>query len=152
VGVVRRDPMAMRPFCGYNFADYWKHWLSLEARSEHLPRIFHVNWFRQGLSGEYLWPGFGDNLRVLRWIVERCEAQVGAQETPIGFVPRTQDIDLRGLDLDEDCLNALMSVDRGKWLGEMASVGAYLDEFGERLPPQLRDEHRAAIARLQRAG
>ena len=147
-GVVRRDSMAMKPFCGYNFGDYWNHWLSLQTRSTRLPRIFHVNWFRQGLDGRYLWPGFGENLRVLKWIVERCEDRASAQETPIGWVPRSEDLDLQGLDPVGTGLEALLSIDSNAWRKEMDAVGRYLDEFGERVPSQLRDEYRAVLARL----
>ena len=97
MGVVRRDPMAMKPFCGYNFGDYWAHWLVLRRKAQKLPKIFHVNWFRQDKNGRFMWPGFGENLRVLRWIADRCESKAGAVETPIGFVPRTEDIDTQGL-------------------------------------------------------
>ncbi|MDH4073280.1 MAG: phosphoenolpyruvate carboxykinase (GTP), partial [Gammaproteobacteria bacterium] len=125
VGVVRRDPMAMKPFCGYNFADYWGHWLSFADRSKRLPRIFHVNWFRQDKDGRFLWPGFGENLRVLRWIMERCEDRGGAIETPIGFLPRPGDIDTTGLDIDDETMDALLAVDTTQWQEEMDSVGEY---------------------------
>jgi len=95
VGIVRRDSMAMKPFCGYNFADYWTHWLSFEGRVKHLPRVFHVNWFRQDKNGKFLWPGFGDNLRVLSWIIDRCEGRAKAHETPIGLLPHKEDLDLK---------------------------------------------------------
>ncbi|NLG77393.1 MAG: phosphoenolpyruvate carboxykinase (GTP), partial [Xanthomonadaceae bacterium] len=136
-GVVRRDPMAMKPFCGYHFGDYWNHWLSFEARSSRLPRVFHVNWFRQDLEGRYLWPGFGDNLRVLQWIVERCEDRAGARETPIGFVPRAEDLALQGLNLEAAQLEALLSVDAAAWHREATAIGKYLDEFGPRTPERL---------------
>ena len=148
VGVVRRDPMAMKPFCGYNFADYWAHWLSFEQRSERLPKIFHVNWFRQGPQGEFLWPGFGENLRVLRWIIERCEGRIGAIETPIGLLPRPQDIDTRDLDIAPETLAALLSIDAAQWRKEMDSIGEYLATYGDRLPSALRDEHRKITAAL----
>jgi phosphoenolpyruvate carboxykinase (GTP) len=140
VGVVRRDPMAMKPFCGYNFADYWAHWLSFAERSDKLPRVFHVNWFRQDDKGRFLWPGFGENLRVLRWIIDRCENRVAATETPIGFLPKAADIDTRGLDIDADTLNALLSVDTAQWRAEMAAVSEYLESYGERLPAALKAE------------
>ena len=152
VGVVRRDPMAMKPFCGYNFGDYWQHWLSFAERSTHLPHIFHVNWFRQDEDGNFLWPGFGENLRVLRWILERCEERAGARETPIGFLPTPDDIDTTGLDVDEDTMEALLSVDTEQWKAEMESVGEYLDSYGDRLPDALRREHAAVVAALQKAG
>ena len=107
VGVVRRDPMAMKPFCGYNFADYWRHWLSFSDRSDKLPRIFHVNWFRQDDSGKFLWPGFGENLRVIRWIIDRCENRADARTTPIGLLPNPADIDTDGLDISPQTLESL---------------------------------------------
>lgn len=142
VGVVRRDPMAMKPFCGYNFGDYWAHWLSFEHKSAKLPKIFHVNWFRQDGQGQFLWPGFGENLRVLRWIIDRCENRVGAIEVPIGLLPRPADIDTRDLDIAEDTLHALLSIDTAQWRKEMDSIGEYLATFGERLPQALQREHR----------
>ena len=137
VGVVRRDPMAMKPFCGYNFADYWSHWLSFAERSEQLPKIFHVNWFRQNADGDFLWPGFGENLRVLRWIIDRCENRVGANETPIGYLPKRADIDTTDLDISDEAMNALISIDEEQWRDEMDSVGEYLDSYGDRLPEAL---------------
>lgn len=141
VGQVRRDPMAMKPFCGYNFADYWGHWLSFAEKSDRLPKIFHVNWFRRDKSGRFLWPGFGENMRVLRWIIDRCEARADAVETPIGFLPKPEDIDLSGLDIDPADLAALLKVDRQAWREEMASIGQYLDEYADRIPAQLKAEY-----------
>ena len=152
VGVVRRDPMAMKPFCGYNFADYWSHWLSFSERSQHLPRIFHVNWFRQDNDGKFLWPGFGENLRVIRWIIDRCEGRANARETPIGFLPSPADIDTSGLDVPSETMEALLSVNLDAWRDEMDSVGEYLDSYGERLPEQLKQEHAAVVADLKKAG
>jgi len=140
VGVVRRDPMAMKPFCGYNFADYWSHWLSFEERSAQLPKIFHVNWFRRDAEDRYLWPGFGENLRVLRWIIDRCQGKVGAAELPIGYLPETADIDLAGLDVSSDALAELLAVDSGQWQEEMESISEYLESYGDRLPERLRAE------------
>lgn len=151
VGVVRRDPMAMKPFCGYNFADYWAHWLSFEGRSERLPRIFHVNWFRQDAGGRFLWPGFGENLRVLRWIIDRCENRVDARETPIGLLPHADDIDTRELDIDRATLEALLAVDPDQWQAEMDAVGEYLQSYGSRLPETLREEHRRVVDALKSA-
>jgi phosphoenolpyruvate carboxykinase (GTP) len=142
VGVVRRDPMAMKPFCGYNFADYWAHWLSFESRLTSPPRVFHVNWFRQDRSGKFLWPGYGDNLRVLGWIIDRCTGRVPAAETPIGFVPRAADLNLQGLAIDGATIGQLLAVDRSAWHAEIDDVGRYLDEFGGRLPSELRDQYR----------
>jgi phosphoenolpyruvate carboxykinase (GTP) len=152
VGVVRRDPMAMKPFCGYNFADYWRHWLSFDDRSDHLPRIFHVNWFRQDENGRFLWPGFGENLRVLRWIMERCEDRADAIETPIGFLPRPSDIDTSGLDIDDGTMQSLLNVDVEQWRAEMESVGQYLESFGDRLPVELRRQYEEVVEDLRKAG
>ncbi|MGH8496922.1 MAG: phosphoenolpyruvate carboxykinase (GTP) [Gammaproteobacteria bacterium] len=143
VGVVRRDPMAMKPFCGYNFADYWSHWLSFEDRADDLPGIYHVNWFRQDADGRFLWPGFGENLRVLRWIIDRCEGRVGARSTPIGLLPHPEDIDTHGLEISGGTLESLLHVDTGQWRDEMKAVGEYLATYGERLPEQLKEEHQA---------
>ncbi len=142
VGVVRRDPMAMKPFCGYNFGDYWAHWLSFESRLTSPPRVFHVNWFRQDRNGKFLWPGYGDNLRVLGWIIDRCTGRLPANETPIGYVPRTGDLNLNGLTIDHATIGQLLDVDRTAWLSEIDAVGRYLDEFGGRLPDALRDQQR----------
>ncbi len=152
VGVVRRDPMAMSPFCGYNFGDYWAHWLSFEQRSKHLPKIFHVNWFRQDKAGKFLWPGFGENLRVLRWIIERCDNKVGAKETPIGLLPNAGDIDLKDLDVSEETMGALLSIDIEQWQQEMESIGEYLEGYGDRLPDELWQEHQQVVDALKQAG
>ena len=137
VGVIRRDPMAMKPFCGYNFADYWQHWLSFSDRTKKLPKIFHVNWFRQDKLGKFLWPGFGENLRVLRWIIDRCENQIDAQDTAIGYLPHTKDINTDDLDISNETMKELLSVKKESWIDEMKSVGKYLQSYGERLPNAL---------------
>lgn len=148
VGVVRRDPMAMKPFCGYNFADYWSHWLSFDERSDTLPKIFHVNWFRQDSDGRFMWPGFGENLRVLRWIIDRCEDRVDARESPIGFLPHAEDIDTRDLDISAETMQALTTIDTEQWRAEIASVGEYLDSYGDRLPAELKTEHQRVASAL----
>ena len=148
VGVVRRDPMAMKPFCGYNFGDYWAHWLSFSARSNTLPKIFHVNWFRRNADGKFLWPGFGENLRVLRWIIDRCEGRVGANELPIGYLPTTADIDITGLDVTDTALSQLLTIDPKQWRDELAQIGEYLDSYGDRLPAELRAEHEKVVQAL----
>ena len=148
IGVVRRDPMAMKPFCGYNYGDYWAHWLSFAKRSAKLPKIFHVNWFRRDSGGRFLWPGFGENLRVLRWIIERCENRVGAVETPIGYLPKPGDIDVKGLDMSKEDLEQLLAVDPAQWRAEMDNIGQYFDEFGDRIPSELRAEHQKVLASL----
>ncbi|MCF6263098.1 MAG: phosphoenolpyruvate carboxykinase (GTP) [Xanthomonadales bacterium] len=140
VGVVRRDPMAMKPFCGYNFADYWAHWLSFTERADNLPGIFHVNWFRKDAGGNFMWPGFGENMRVLEWIVERCKGTVDAKETAIGFIPSIDDINVDGLSIDAEQMQELLSVDQQGWLGEVGQINEYLDTYGERLPASMRSE------------
>jgi phosphoenolpyruvate carboxykinase (GTP) len=151
VGVVRRDPMAMKPFCGYNFADYWAHWLSFDQRSDKLPGIFHVNWFRQDSDGKFLWPGFGENLRVLHWIIDRCEGRVGADETPVGYLPKTGDIDIEGLDINAETMSALTTIDPQQWQLEIDAIGEYLETYGDRLPEELRAEQQNVAAALKAA-
>ena len=134
VGVVRRDPMAMKPFAGYNFGDYWAHWLKVGAALKNPPRIFHVNWFRQDAAGKFLWPGFGENLRVLAWVLDRCAGKGGAVDTPIGHMPRPGDLDTAGLDISPEALAELTAVPNGAWRREMASIREYLQGFGSHLP------------------
>ena len=143
---LRRDPMAMKPFCGYNFADYWAHWLSFGDRSNRLPRIFHVNWFRQDDSGNYLWPGFSENLRVLQWILDRCKGRADARETPVGNLPRRKDLNLDGLNMGPAALDGLLDVDTVGWREEMKGIAHYLAQYGDRLPVELARE-RARVAR-----
>jgi len=147
VGVVRRDPMAMKPFCGYNFGDYWAHWLSMDRPGRTLPRVFHVNWFRKGGDGRFLWPGFGDNMRVLEWMLKRVAGEAGAAETPIGRLPRPSDLDLSGAGVDGDALDTLLAVDAAGWREEMDAIAAYFDEYGARTPQALRAE----VARIRTA-
>jgi phosphoenolpyruvate carboxykinase (GTP) len=148
VGVVRRDPMAMKPFAGYNFGDYWAHWLQFGAKLKNPPKIFHVNWFRQNAVGKFLWPGFGDNLRVINWIIDRCTGTAPARETAIGYLPSPVDLDTGDLALEPQALEELLAVNPELWRKEFAAVGAYLAEFGSRLPAALRAEQAAALARL----
>ncbi len=140
VGVVRRDPMAMQPFCGYNFADYWRHWLAVGARLARPPRIFHVNWFRRDAAGKFLWPGYGENLRVLSWMLERCAGRAEAASSPIGLLPRPEDLDTRGLEVSSQTLEALLSIDPALWRKEVADVRAYLERFASRLPGAMLEE------------
>ena len=149
VGVVRQDPMAMLPFCGYNMGDYFGHWLRMGARIATPPRIFRVNWFRQGRDGSYLWPGFGENLRVLRWIVARVHGEADPVKTAIGNLPRPADIDLTGVDVSRATLEDLLAVDRGGWLEAAAAQQQFLEQFGERLPREMRDEQAALVKRLR---
>jgi phosphoenolpyruvate carboxykinase (GTP) len=137
VGVVRRDPMAMKPFCGYNYGDYWAHWFSIGGGLKNPPKIFHVNWFRQNASGKFLWPGFGENLRVLSWILDRCAGRVAAVETPIGYMPQLSDLDTKGLAIDPGELSELMAVPEDGWRQEIAELRTYLQGFGSRLPAAL---------------
>jgi len=137
VGVTRRDPMAMQPFCGYNFADYWRHWLEVGTRLARPPRIFHVNWFRRDAQGKFLWPGFGENLRVLAWMLDRCAGRVGAAESAIGWQPRPEDLDTHGLNVGPEELTALLKVDATLWRTELAEMRAYFAKYGERLPAAL---------------
>ena len=152
VGVLRRDPMAMLPFCGYNMADYWAHWLSIgERQGAQLPRIYQVNWFRKGRDGRYLWPGFGDNSRVLKWIFERCAGRAEAVDTPIGRLPGRSDLDLSGLDLPEAELDVLLGVDVEGWLDEIPMIREFYDKFGDHLPAGLAQELDALEQRLHEA-
>ena len=146
---IRHDPMAMKPFCGYNFGDYWAHWLEFADQPSQLPKVFHVNWFRQDDQGQFIWPGFGENLRVLKWILARCEGQVDAVSTPIGFLPHAEDIDIQGLDLTPEALQSILSVDADRWLTELAEVGDYLQSYGDRLPPTLWQEQQRIVEALQ---
>jgi phosphoenolpyruvate carboxykinase (GTP) len=149
VGVVRRDPMAMRPFCGYNMADYFRHWLEMGNARPSFPKIFHVNWFRTNEQGKFLWPGFGENLRVLKWIHGRVHGTAAGKDSPIGVLPADGAIDLAGLDVSAAAMSELMSVDKEAWLAEADDMKSFLDEFGHRLPDALWREHRALKARLQ---
>ena len=150
VGVVRRDPMAMRPFVGYDMGDYWAHWLAMGKVIKNAPKIFHVNWFRTDDEGHFIWPGFGDNMRVLLWILARCEGKVGAVETPIGFVPNAEDIDVEGLDVTTDTVRELLSVDKELWLEDCAAIRDFYKQVGDRVPAELYDELAALEARLQK--
>ena len=148
VGVVRRDPMAMKPFAGYNFGDYWAHWISIGAKLKSPPQIFHVNWFRQSQDGKYLWPGFGENLRVLRWIIDRCKGSAQARDTAIGHLPKAADLDMQGLDVSPAAIEELLNVDPKLWSEEFAGIAKYLSEFGDRVPASLKAELDGAVARV----
>ncbi len=140
VGVTRRDPMAMLPFCGYHMGDYFQHWLDMGRAIPHPPKIFHVNWFRKGTDGKFLWPGFGENVRVLKWIVERVSGKAHAEETPIGFVPAKRALTLDGLNISAENMDQLLRVEAADWQKEAEEVGTYFDKFGDRLPKELRAE------------
>src|SRR3984893_16515673 len=148
VGVVRRDPMAMQPFCGYNFGDYWQHWLDVGSKLTRPPGIYHVNWFRRDADGKFLWPGYGENLRVLEWVLNRCAGDVGATETPIGRLPRAADLNTKGLNVSADALRALLSVDPSLWKKEMSEIRTYLEQYGNRLPAEMIQELEGTESRL----
>ncbi len=137
VGVVRRDPMAMLPFCGYNMGDYFGHWLRMGSAVAKPPAIFHVNWFRQDAAGKFLWPGFGQNLRVLLWMIERIQGRAQAVETAVGLLPRSDTLNLEGLKLDKTVIDSLLTVDREEWAEEVPEIRGFFDRFGERLPLEL---------------
>ena len=148
VGVVRRDPMAMKPFAGYNFGDYWAHWLSVGNKLKSPPQIFHVNWFRRDAAGKFLWPGYGENLRVLSWIIDRCKGAAATHETPIGYLPKAQELDTAALKLAPGAMDELLAVRPEQWREEMHSIGEYLQQFAPRVPKALLDEHADALKRL----
>lgn len=150
VGVVRRDPMAMLPFCGYHMGDYFEHWLEMGKKlGDKAPKIFNVNWFRLDDQGHFIWPGFGENLRVLEWIIKRCEGRADAAETPIGFVPKAEDINLEGLDFPVETLESILEVDSGLWASEADGISEFYQKFGDRLPKELSDQLESLKARLK---
>ncbi len=149
VGVVRRDPMAMRPFCGYHMGDYFAHWLEMGAKlGDKAPKIFNVNWFRTDDDGNFLWPGFGDNMRVLNWIIDRCDGKADAVETEIGYLPRPEDIDLTDLDVDMDTLKSILTVDKSAWIKEAEEITEHYKMFGDRLPNELKEQLDSLKAKL----
>ena len=151
VGVVRRDPMAMRPFVGYNMGDYFQHWLDMGHKIPNAPKIFHVNWFRTDDEGHFIWPGFGDNMRVLDWILARCEDKVDARETAIGYVPFAKDINIEGLsDISVDTIEGLLSVDKASWLEDVENIKAFYAQVGDRVPATMYEELAALEARLNK--
>jgi phosphoenolpyruvate carboxykinase (GTP) len=149
VGEVRRDPMAMLPFAGYNIGDYWRHWLAMQPRITEPPRIFMVNWFRKDANGAFLWPGYGENLRVLKWILARIDGRVEGRETLLGTVPEPGELDLSGLEIAQDQLRQALVVDRDEWKAEMASAGEFFDRIGRSVPEPLRELHHALTNALE---
>ena len=149
VGVLRHDPMAMKPFCGYHMGDYFGHWIEMgKILGDKAPKIFNVNWFRVDEDGKFMWPGFGDNFRVLEWIIKRCEGKADAVETPIGYLPRPEDINLEGLDMDMETLKKILTVDNEKWTAETKEIEEYYKIFGDKLPAELRAELEGLKERL----
>jgi len=149
LGQVRRDPMAMLPFCGYNMAEYFKHWLNMGKLMAKSPKIFHVNWFRTDKDGKFLWPGFCENLRILEWILDRCNSKVNAMETPIGYIPYPFDIDMTGLKLSENAMDSLLKVNKEEWLEEAKGISKFFAMFKKDLPKELADELEALIERFK---
>jgi phosphoenolpyruvate carboxykinase (GTP) len=149
---VRRDPFAMLPFCGYHMGDYFAHWLSIGKKSteDKLPKVFYVNWFRKSADGKWLWPGFGDNSRVLKWIFERCNGEGKAVETPIGYMPTVDAIDCEGLDVSAEDMAELLSLDKEGWKNEFASIKEHYAKFGDKLPAELVDQLNALEVRLNK--
>jgi phosphoenolpyruvate carboxykinase (GTP) len=157
VGVLRRDPFAMLPFCGYNMADYFAHWLSMGTgtlaggQAKRLPKIFHVNWFRKSAAGSFLWPGFGENLRVLRWILDRCRGKGAATESPIGYVPAAGAIDTSGLALEAGAMEELSRIDAAAWLKDASQLSDFYTKLGKRLPAEIARQHEEQKRRLAEA-
>jgi phosphoenolpyruvate carboxykinase (GTP) len=151
VGVVRRDPMAMLPFCGYNMGDYFRHWLNMGKKIPHPPKLFHVNWFRMDETGKFIWPGFGDNLRVLEWIIERATGKAEAVESPIGYLPKASSINLEGLNISRETLEStLLNIDLDDWIAEAESQREFFNKIGDTLPQEILQEHQKLLKRLKR--
>jgi phosphoenolpyruvate carboxykinase (GTP) len=148
-GEVRRDPMAMLPFCGYNMAMYFRHWLDMGKKMKSAPRIFHVNWFRMDEHGKFLWPGYRENLRILEWIVDRCDNEVDAENTPIGYIPRPDDIDLTGLSLPAQTLEKLFHIDKKSWSEELEGINRFFKQFKKDLPQELWQEYESLKERIR---
>ncbi len=151
VGVSRRDPMAMLPFCGYNMGDYFGHWLTMGPKLKNPPKIFHVNWFRKGADGKFLWPGYGENVRVLKWMLDRIEGRAAATETPVGSVPTPASLTLDGLSITRETMAELLSVDSNDWIAEDQAVGEFFKKFGSHIPPAISQEQKALAERLSRS-
>jgi len=140
--------MAMLPFCGYHMGDYFKHWIETGKRSGNFPKIFSINWFRVDEKGKFIWPGFGENMRVLEWIVNRCDGRVGAEKTPIGYIPEAKDLNTQGLEMDPARLESILDVDKELWIEEINGAEAYFKMFGDRFPKELTQELNALKKRL----
>ena len=148
VGVVRRDPMAMKPFAGYHMGEYFAHWIEMGEKIPNPPKVFHVNWFRLNNEGKFMWPGFGDNMRVLNWILDRCDGKADAVKTAIGYLPKPSDLNLTGLDVDDETINELLSVDKDVWTSEAEGIKEFFNQFSDKLPTELTSQLNALVARL----
>jgi phosphoenolpyruvate carboxykinase (GTP) len=151
VGVVRRDPMAMLPFLGYDAGTYLQHWLDMQSRIPRPPKIFLVNWFRKGADGKFLWPGYGDNMRVLKWMLDRCQGRAAGQETLLGWIPRDGDLDLRGLDAPTEAVAAATRVDLAEWESELESQAEWFRSLGSTLPPQMEMQRQLLLSSVKGA-
>jgi len=148
-GELRRDPMAMLPFCGYNMADYFRHWLKMGKLMTRIPKIFHVNWFKTDEKGNFLWPGFSENLRVLEWIIDRCRSKVDAVPTPIGYIPDMKDLNMTGLKLPAGIMKKLFEINKHEWLAELEDQKKFFGIFGKKLPKEILQEHKALERRIK---
>jgi phosphoenolpyruvate carboxykinase (GTP) len=149
-GELRRDPMAMLPFCGYNMAEYFGHWLKMGKLMNRPPKIFHVNWFKTDDKGDFLWPGFSENLRVLEWIIGRCRSKVDAVQTPIGYIPNLKDIDMTGLKLPKSVMKKLFELNKHEWLAEIEDQKKFFEIFGKTFPKEILQEHKALEKRIKK--
>jgi phosphoenolpyruvate carboxykinase (GTP) len=149
VGIVRRDPFAMLPFCGYNMGEYFQHWLRMQQNVTHAPKFFLVNWFRKSKDGKFLWPGFGENMRVLKWIVDRARLRVGGQETIFGWVPKAGDLDLSGLNIPHEQVDEATHIDLDEWQKELDTYGAFFDMIGPSMPRALKLHRELLLARIE---
>ena len=148
VGVVRRDPMAMLPFCGYNIGDYFAHWLKMRGALKKAPRLFMVNWFRKDASGNFIWPGYGENLRVLKWMLDRIHGRANGRATPVGIVPDEAELDLKGLDLPKSVAREALAVNPAEWKAELESAGEFFEKIGPTMPKELRERREAILKSL----
>src|SRR5205085_10832481 len=148
VGKVRRDPMAMLPFCGYNIGDYFRHWMDIGKRLTNPPLIFNVNWFRKGQNGKFLWPGFGDNMRVLKWVIDRCEGVGHAVNSPIGWIPGIHDLDLADLNIDHNCVDEILEIDHDQWQKELEQHQKFYESLGGVVPQELEAQRKLVAERF----